>query len=89
MPSNGFQAYDGADGGAGSTLCGINLGCGGKGGRTVYVNTGTIGSGLTSGQAYGAGGGAGGGGCNTSGSPNYSGAAGAPGIIQVTQYILS
>jgi hypothetical protein len=66
--------------GLGSTFCGITLGGGGTGGNSTNR------CGLP-GQSFGGGGG--GGVPLFDGSPRYAGSAGAPGIVKVTQYILS
>lgn len=74
-------AYQGAAGsaGSGSTLCGITLGAGGTGSQGAgTANTGSS-----------FGGGGGGGGKNYFDGCPGAGAAGGPGIVKVTQYILS
>jgi hypothetical protein len=80
-----YKGGAGGGGGAGATLCGITLGSGGNGGNTDVC-------GLTCtdaqvGNSYGGGGG--GGGARGAFITARPGCAGAPGIIQVTQFILS
>ena len=80
-----YKGGAGGAGGAGATLCGITLGAGGAGGNAGY--TGVTCAIAQGGCSYGGGGG--GGGARTEFVQCQTGQSGGPGIIKVTQYILS
>lgn len=82
-----FFASFGGGGGGGSTLCGITLGSGGRGGAGVSTIPPGTNTGRTTCPGASFGGGGGGGAAASNGICQQSGEAGAPGIVKVTQYI--
>lgn len=79
----------GRAGGSASSICGITLGAGGASGRTKFCLADPGPTTGCNGNLYGAGGGGGGAGFNGAITCAAAGGCGAPGIIKVTQYILS